>query len=557
MGAWNNAPVRSLFLLLTWASSLPADTVFLFSLDGLGHRIFEQAPFARRLTALRQLAARGAQADGIIPAFPSTTANSHAALWTGVHGDVSHITANRMPALPREEHTFLDRANGFGAEQLAAEPLWVTAGRQGRKAVAYQATQMLPFHNRNTHPNAVTLNGYQSRQLAPHTVVRSKDLAWNPNGSFTLKHGEVTLRGRRERNGLSIEGVRVRVWPAEDGPPGKRALARRFSAGLYLEQPVPAVIYFRLFEYSSQDLLLYVSPIHETAVRGADAAALLKAAGGLSNNGYSGPLLSAAQAMETVELAARQNAAQVAWLHRQHRPHLLIGYIPFLDSAEHDYLGLYERGDAQARLVLEWTAATVNWWVEQMLALGGRRDHFVFTADHGMAPTYRLVNVNEALRRAGLGDHAVHVYNSVLINTTDWKGGTVNDRQAMRARVQAALEAVRDPAPVFTAFFTPEEHGARYGIGGPAASDLYFDLAPGYYVRDDKGELFPTLRRPGGNHGYPPDREDMLAVLLAAGPRIRPGTRWPRLRSLDVAPLVTDLAGISPPAQSQGKSPLR
>ena len=46
-----------------------------------------------------------------------------------------------------------------------------------------------------------------------------------------------------------------------------------------------------------------------------------------------------------------------------------------------------------------------------------------------------------------------------------------------------------------------EQHGAQYGIGGPAGSDLYFDLQPGYYVRDVAGELFPVLDNPAGNHG--------------------------------------------------------
>ena len=173
-----------------------------------------------------------------------------------------------------------------------------------------------------------------------------------------------------------------------------------------------------------------------------------------------------------------------------------------------------------------------------------------------MAPTYKAVNVNEILRRAGLADQAVHVYNSVLFNTTDFKEGTVADREALRTRVQQALADTRDPEPVFTAFFTPEQHGAQYGIGGPAGSDLYFDMRVGYTVRDVPGELFPTVEREGGNHGFRPDREDMLAVLFAAGPRIQAGARWGRLKSIDVAPLVCAVLGIDPPKHSVGKSPL-
>jgi hypothetical protein len=119
--------------------------------------------------------------------------------------------------------------------------------------------------------------------------------------------------------------------------------------------------------------------------------------------------------------------------------------------------------------------------------------------------------------------------------------------------VQAALAAY----DVFTGFYTPEEHGAQYGIGGPAGSDLYFDLKPGYTVREQVGEIFPPLESPTGVHGFRPDRPDMLATLFAVGPRLRPGTKWPRLRSIDVAPLVTTLLGIAPPRDARGRSPMR
>jgi len=195
-------------------------------------------------------------------------------------------------------------------------------------------------------------------------------------------------------------------------------------------------------------------------------------------------------------------------------------------------------------------------WSRGIASLVGPKDHLVITADHGMAPTYRYVNVNEILRRAGLGDVAVHVYNSVLLNDLSWKGGVVADRVGLRDKVRAALLAVRDPEPVFTGFYTPEEHGAKYGIGGPASSDLYFDLSPGYSVREIKGELFSTAKEPGGNHGFRPDREDMLATLFAVGPKIPRAKRWPRLKSIDVAPLVADLLGIQPPKDSRGTSPL-
>ncbi len=535
--------------LLLFARAACAETVFVFSLDGLGHQLFDRAP----LPTLQRLAAKGARAAGIQPAFPSTTANSHAALWTGAYGDVAGITANSQPRLPRKDHTFRERNNGYRADQLTAEPIWVTAARQGVRTVAYQSPQVFPFLPINTHEKAITLNGYQTRQVAPHQVLRRSDLEFTSATEFRFRHGSMELRGALTATGLRIEGIDVQAAPAETGLAAGRPLARRFSLGLAVDDPVPAVVYFRLFAYTKDDLLLYVSPVQEMGISQGDARPLLREAGGFIGNSYNGPKLDEWQAMETTELLTRQNLAHTAWLQRHYQPGLFLGYLPVADELGHRYAGLQAAGDATANRALAWGYAIIERWSQGVAKLMGRRDHLVITADHGMTPVSKAVNVNEILRRAGLGDAAVHVYNSVLLNTTDWKGGTVADRVATRARVQAALAAY----DVFTGFYTPEQHGAQYGIGGPAGSDLYFDLKPGYTVRDQVGEIFPPLESPTGVHGFRPDRPDMLATLFAVGPRLRPGTKWPRLRSIDVAPLVTTLLGIAPPRDARGRSPMR
>lgn len=540
-----------LFFLLLGSFAASAQTVYVISLDGLGHQLFTRSAATAPLKTLKRLAAQGAMAKGIQPAFPSTTANSHAALWTGVYGNVSHIAANSQPMLPRAAHTFLERNNGYRADQLAAEPIWVAAGRQGVKSAVYQAPQVFPFLPVNTHPNATTLNGYQSRQVAKHSILRRKDLTFETETAFHFKHGEVIFHGTLTPTGMSIEGTVVPFASVETGPPVRRPLARRFSQGLRLREPVPAVVYFRLFEKSESDLLLYVSPIQEMAISQGSAVPMLDAAGGFIGNSYDGPLLTYAQSLETMELMTRQNARHTRWLAENLHPGLFVGYLAACDELGHRYLGLYEQGDPEARKAMEWGYTIVERWSQEIAPLIGPKDHLVLTADHGMAPTYKLVNVNEILRRAGLGKEAVHVYNSVLINTTDFKGGTVTEKTEVVARVRNALEKHK----VFTAFFTPAEHGAKYGIGGPAGSDLYFDLEPGYYVRDTAGELFPALDRPAGNHGFRPDRPDMLATLFVSGPKVKRGARWTGMKSIDVAPLVCRLLGIDPPRQASGRSP--
>ena len=62
---------------------------------------------------------------------------------------------------------------------------------------------------------------------------------------------------------------------------------------------------------------------------------------------------------------------------------------------------------------------------------------------------------------------------------------------------------------------------------------MYFDLAPGYRAAGEarSGHVVEPLRRASGVHGFMPLRDDMLAILVASGPRVAKGGHWPRLKS--------------------------
>jgi len=170
------------------------------------------------------------------------------------------------------------------------------------------------------------------------------------------------------------------------------------------------------------------------------------------------------------------------------------------------------------------------------------------------------VAIGKVLKDAGLAGRAVYVQNSVLVNTTDWKDGVVppEERSAVVEKARKALSMVLDNRlPVITEFFTPENDQELLGIGGPAGSDLYFDFAPGYLgIASERDEVVRALKAPGGSHGFLPVREDMESICILRGPRVAAGTKWPRLRSIQMAPLVSDLLGIDPPAAAKAESPL-
>jgi len=78
------------------------------------------------------MAAHGVRAESLVPVFPSSTFPNHVALATGAHADRHGIVANRF--LDAELGLF-DYSND--ASFIRAEPVWVTAERQGVKAASF------------------------------------------------------------------------------------------------------------------------------------------------------------------------------------------------------------------------------------------------------------------------------------------------------------------------------------------------------------------------------------------------------------------------------------
>jgi predicted AlkP superfamily phosphohydrolase/phosphomutase len=238
----------------------------------------------------------GACAAHAVSAFPSVTAPSHAVLWTGAYGDVTGVTANRQPRLPRDRHTLLDGVSGFSAEVLGAEPLWITAARAGRTVMGHHVTQAPqppgypPASSRDEAemrvrreaaarvlqgPGIFVVNGH-NREIAGHAVLTERTHPLRPAGAwaglekasagrvpsletawvvgkdsvFALFHGDsVYTQVRVALTRDATAGVVAAAAPADTSDPRGRALARHFSEPLELEvDGGRAYLVVRLFE---------------------------------------------------------------------------------------------------------------------------------------------------------------------------------------------------------------------------------------------------------------------------------------------------------------------
>lgn len=602
------------------SGAVAAGRVVLVSLDGMGTQLFRDDPVSEELRALRALRARGVMAAGLVSHMPSTTANTHAALWTGAWGDVNGITSNDMSLAPRPAHAIGARVSGYRSTGLRAEPLWVTAARQGVRTVAQQATQVYPLSDTSTGGPMLTppvlLHGYQAPVVAPARWLTAKDLARTscPDAGavacFRWQAGPVPFAAtlRRSSGGLvldvRVEGaaraVSVRQAATESEMPRDRALARHFSDGLLVDLPgvSPLMAYFRLFEATPDggSLLLFQSVLQESVLytgreaTRAETVAFLEVAGGFVGNGEDEPWerpgasgVSLSQGgdgtrerryLETLELGIRQTIRQAEFLWRSNQPRLLVGYVSMPDELDHAFLG-QARQDARYDQWRRWGYQLVDRAVATYVGLLGADDHVVIVSDHGMTPVTHELRVNQVLRDAGLvamdargrvdaaRSQVVFNRNCLTVHTEDWQGGLVPAarRAAVLASALAALTAVRPPqgaTPIVTAAYASDGDRARLGFGGPNGHDACFDVRPGYQLSTavDDGPAVRARARPTGEHGFLPTRPDMQGILIAAGPRLPAGATWPRQRAIDVAPLASDLLGITPPRNARGRSPL-
>jgi predicted AlkP superfamily pyrophosphatase or phosphodiesterase len=106
----------------------PADTVVLLSIDGMRW----DYPARAGAATFARLASEGASSGALLPPFPSSTFPANASLATGVFSDRHGIVNNE----------FLDRRRGpyrrdDDASWLLAEPIWVTAERQGVRTAVF------------------------------------------------------------------------------------------------------------------------------------------------------------------------------------------------------------------------------------------------------------------------------------------------------------------------------------------------------------------------------------------------------------------------------------
>jgi predicted AlkP superfamily pyrophosphatase or phosphodiesterase len=232
-----------------------------------------------------------------------------------------------------------------------------------------------------------------------------------------------------------------------------------------------------------------------------------------------------------------------------HRPNLLMFHLLSLDSMQHRH--------GPRTLAATATMALLDAHVRQVVAAVERagltsQTTFFVVSDHGFKLVKRQIRLNVALAQAGLmtvQDGKITAAQAYAVP----EGGsaivflTVPDPTGERlARVLKAIVGVEGVDSVVE----PKDY-ARFGLPQPAASDqmgvLFVTPSDGYsFTAPATGDVVVDAAEGSlGAHGYPATDPELGALFIASGAGIRPGVRLGLIDSVDVAPTIAELLGLT------------
>lgn len=545
-------PRCTLLLLLAAPATLlaqPARRAIVVSYDS-----FNEARVAGLLgdavPTFRAMTREAACTDGARPMFPSLTAASHAAIWTGAWGNVNGIAGNRLMLPASDSGSVLATGDGFRFENLNAEPAWITFARQGRRVVGLHVTQApnvpgYPWRadreamraaaaDALARPGTWVLNGYNDK-IAEARVLTEAVLPPRPAGSWAaLRRLPETSRplhelawtiGRDSAFALVVAtgptadrlyvslGTRdlaraVEVRALEAAPAGAaEPLARHFSAPLAVHVGAGrGFVRWRLFALAADGarFTLFqpevnvvsanrpdVADAHDLAVEGFHG----NGAGFLWMRGRLGPTYRAGgdgtaerRYLETVELSVQSSLRGTEWAWKHGRPDALFTYLSVGDAVDHDVWG-----DA-------WPAPDVAHDTVRVRRAREVRAAVWALADRHLAHLHRLVRTQPGTAIFVTGDHGMRA---------TWK----------RLRVNVVLA----DAGLLVLDTVINRNGAR--------TDTLVRINPKYSQVVSPTGYWLTANTTGRGGLVPADRAE--ALLEAAADALR------QVRDIDGAPVVT------------------
>lgn len=244
----------------------------------------------------------------------------------------------------------------------------------------------------------------------------------------------------------------------------------------------------------------------------------------------------------------RKRAQFIDFVLREKKPAFLTAYFGGLDTEEHES-GPYSKG----------TFAVLEGLDELVGKVRARADVLCVVSDHGFLASDKELNLNAALREAGLIDldaqGGVKSWRAFAWN----EGGSAmillhdaSDRTS-RTAIGALLEKLA-ASPDNGIYRVLEGEEARR-LGGYPDAAFIVGLARGFHTGSSLTGPVVRSTSVGGTHGYLPEMEEMNASFFLAGEGIPRGLDLGRIDMRDIAPTLASILGLSLPS-AEGRNVL-
>ncbi|MEK6304410.1 MAG: ectonucleotide pyrophosphatase/phosphodiesterase [Acidobacteriota bacterium] len=252
----------------------------------------------------------------------------------------------------------------------------------------------------------------------------------------------------------------------------------------------------------------------------------------------------------------RRAAFNVYVLERK-KPRFHLSYFGSLDDEEHRS-GPYS---AQTFAVLEQLDSVIGQVRAVAEKIGGGRAIICVVSDHGFKLTDKEVNLNSALREAGL----IELNEQGKLKSWRafaWYGGgsagiMLRDQADDEARKRAADVLNRLASDASSGVAKVADRVAARALGGFPDAAFVVALRSGYRLGTKLVGPVTAAVRPGGTHGYAPDVAEMNSAFFIAGPGIAARRDLGQIDMRDIAPTLTALLGVSLPSADGRKLTLR
>ncbi len=256
----------------------------------------------------------------------------------------------------------------------------------------------------------------------------------------------------------------------------------------------------------------------------------------------------------TVEADKRRAAFNVYLLEKK-RPAFLTAYFAGLDEVEH----AHGPNSREAYAALEEIDVLVGQIRAAAERLGNGKAVVAVASDHGFSPISKSLNVNAALREAGLIEVEAGKLKSWRAITWNSGGSAAvmlkdkNDEDARRKAREVLQRLAADPS---NGLFKVYEGEAARSLGGFPEADFVVGTKPGFYIG---GNFDPPVVRnikPGGGHGFLPELAEMDSAFFIVGAGVPAGKNLGRIDMRDIAPTLASLLVVKLP-EADGRDLLK